>query len=300
VNNNKTLIKNVVFLCSLVSIFFIIINMMIAFEERYMVIEEVGQQVENRAIYELLDAKIEQEGKNENEKKVEIIVDDKLDGIITKKVSIGYTLKEANVVLGMDEKVIATIEKIVDDNIRIVIASKKIIEDKKYLSFDVEESWSDKLFKGEMRILKKGEKGIEKNVYEVSLENDKEKTRKLIKTELVKEPINQVIALGTREIVSRGGEEFDFEKYIKMTATGYTHTGNKTYTGIWPSTGIVAVDPKVIKLGTRLYIDGYGYATAMDVGSSIKGNRVDLFFETREEALNWGRRSVEVFVLKNN
>ena len=299
-NNNKTLIKNVVFLCSLVSIFFIIINMMIAFEERYMVIEEVGQQVENRAIYELLDAKIEQEGKNENEKKVEIIVDDKLDGIITKKVSIGYTLKEANVVLGMDEKVIATIEKIVDDNIRIVIASKKIIEDKKYLSFDVEESWSDKLFKGEMRILKKGEKGIEKNVYEVSLENDKEKTRKLIKTELVKEPINQVIALGTREIVSRGGEEFDFEKYIKMTATGYTHTGNKTYTGIWPSTGIVAVDPKVIKLGTRLYIDGYGYATAMDVGSSIKGNRVDLFFETREEALNWGRRSVEVFVLKNN
>ncbi|MDD4047211.1 MAG: 3D domain-containing protein [Clostridia bacterium] len=299
-NNNKTLIKNVVFLCSLVSIFFIIINMMIAFEERYMVIEEVGQQVENRAIYELLDAKIEQEGKNENEKKVEIIVDDKLDGIITKKVSIGYTLKEANVVLGMDEKVIATIEKIVDDNIRIVIASKKIIEDKKYLSFDVEESWSDKLFKGEVRILKKGEKGIEKNVYEVSLENDKEKTRKLIKTELVKEPINQVIALGTREIVSRGGEEFDFEKYIKMTATGYTHTGNKTYTGIWPSTGIVAVDPKVIKLGTRLYIDGYGYATAMDVGSSIKGNRVDLFFETREEALNWGRRSVEVFVLKNN
>lgn len=299
-NNNKTLIKNVVFLCSLVSIFFIIINMMIAFEERYMVIEEVGQEVENRAIYELLDAKIEQEGKNENEKKVEIIVDDKLDGIITKKVSIGYTLKEANVVLGMDEKVIATIEKIVDDNIRIVIASKKIIEDKKYLSFDVEESWSDKLFKGEVRILKKGEKGIEKNVYEVSLENDKEKTRKLIKTELVKEPINQVIALGTREIVSRGGEEFDFEKYIKMTATGYTHTGNKTYTGIWPSTGIVAVDPKVIKLGTRLYIDGYGYATAMDVGSSIKGNRVDLFFETREEALNWGRRSVEVFVLKNN
>ncbi|MDD2401861.1 MAG: 3D domain-containing protein [Clostridia bacterium] len=299
-NNNKTLIKNVVFLCSLVGIFFIIINMMIAFEERYMVIEEVGQEVENRAIYELLDAKIEQEGKIENEKKIEIIADKKLDGIITKKVSIGYTLKEANVVLGLNDKLIAAIDKIVDDSIQIVIVSTKFIEDKKYLSFDVEESWSDKLFKGEVRILKKGEKGIEKNVYEVSLENDKEKTRKLIKTELVKEPINQVIALGTREIVSRGGEEFDFEKYIKMTATGYTHTGNKTYTGIWPSTGIVAVDPKVIKLGTRLYIDGYGYATAMDVGSSIKGNRVDLFFETREEALNWGRRSVEVFVLKNN
>lgn len=83
-----------------------------------------------------------------------------------------------------------------------------------------------------------------------------------------------------------------------MSATAYTHTGNKTYTGIWPSVGIVAVNPKVIPLGTRLYIDGYGYATAMDTGGAIKGNKIDLFFETRAEALKWGRRNVQVFVLK--
>lgn len=83
-----------------------------------------------------------------------------------------------------------------------------------------------------------------------------------------------------------------------MTATGYTHTGQKTYTGIWPTVGIVAVDPKVIPLRSRLYIDGYGYATAMDIGSSIKGNRIDLFFESRQEAIKWGRRNVKVFVLE--
>jgi 3D (Asp-Asp-Asp) domain-containing protein len=61
--------------------------------------------------------------------------------------------------------------------------------------------------------------------------------------------------------------------------------------------GVVAVDPRVIPLGTRLYIEGYGVAVAGDVGSAIKGRRIDLGFGTYAEAIRWGRRNVRVQIL---
>lgn len=74
-------------------------------------------------------------------------------------------------------------------------------------------------------------------------------------------------------------------------ATGYTSSGLKA------GYGVVAVDPKVIPLGTRLYIEGYGYALAGDVGGAIKGNRIDLCFATVDECYQFGRRDVVVYVL---
>ena len=83
-----------------------------------------------------------------------------------------------------------------------------------------------------------------------------------------------------------------------MVATAYTHTGYRTATGTWPSRGTIAVDPKVIPLGTRLYVDGYGEGVAVDTGGLIKGARIDVFMETRDEAILWGKRPVEVKILE--
>jgi 3D (Asp-Asp-Asp) domain-containing protein len=63
--------------------------------------------------------------------------------------------------------------------------------------------------------------------------------------------------------------------------------------------GIAAVDPKVIALKSLVYVDGYGLAWAGDIGGDIKGNRIDLCYNTTKEALNWGRRKVRVYVLGN-
>jgi 3D (Asp-Asp-Asp) domain-containing protein len=60
----------------------------------------------------------------------------------------------------------------------------------------------------------------------------------------------------------------------------------------------VAVDPKVISFGTKLYIDGYGYAEAADKGRDIKGNRVDVFLETASDARRWGVRRVNMYILE--
>ncbi len=59
----------------------------------------------------------------------------------------------------------------------------------------------------------------------------------------------------------------------------------------------VAVDPNVIPLGTRLYVEGYGEAYAVDTGGAIKGNIVDVHFPTYEQCINWGRRTVQVTIL---
>lgn len=83
-----------------------------------------------------------------------------------------------------------------------------------------------------------------------------------------------------------------------MIATAYTHTGYRTATGTWPSRGTIAVDPKVIPLGTRLYVDGYGEGVAVDTGGFIKGARIDVFMETKDEAILWGKRPVEVRIIE--
>ena len=71
---------------------------------------------------------------------------------------------------------------------------------------------------------------------------------------------------------------------------------HKTATGIRPHKGVIAVDPKVIKLHTKLYVEGYGWGYAEDTGSAIKGRHIDLFFPTYAEAIKWGRRKVGVYI----
>ena len=92
-----------------------------------------------------------------------------------------------------------------------------------------------------------------------------------------------------------------------MEATGYAfyRDGNKqTRTGIVPfykeelAHGTVAVDPKYIPLGAILWVRGYGKAIAADTGSAIKGNTIDLFFNSRRDARSWGRQITEVCILE--
>jgi 3D (Asp-Asp-Asp) domain-containing protein len=72
------------------------------------------------------------------------------------------------------------------------------------------------------------------------------------------------------------------------------HLRGATATGLPAGPGVVAVDPSVIPLGTRLHVPGYGPAVAADVGSAIKGNVIDLWFATIAHARAWGRRTITI------
>ncbi len=80
---------------------------------------------------------------------------------------------------------------------------------------------------------------------------------------------------------------------LLVLATGYSLPG-RTATGIPVASGVAAVDPTVIPLGTRFTVPGYGQAVAADVGSAVRGPTVDLWFPTRAQALAWGRRTVTI------
>ena len=128
--------------------------------------------------------------------------------------------------------------------------------------------------------------------------------KEVVKEEVVKEkpiskPSNQLD--GARSIVMKASAyDLSFESCGKRPGDrgyGITASGTKA------RPGVVAVDPKVIPLGTKLYIESmdgtgsYGYASAEDKGGAIKGNRIDLFFSSRSDALKFGRRQVKVYIL---
>lgn len=81
--------------------------------------------------------------------------------------------------------------------------------------------------------------------------------------------------------------------------TFYTHTGNRTATGVYPKAGrTVAVDTRYIPHGTVLYIEGIGLRIAEDTGGDIKGNRLDVFVDTKDEAIKKGVKKLKVHIIK--
>jgi peptidoglycan DL-endopeptidase CwlO len=85
----------------------------------------------------------------------------------------------------------------------------------------------------------------------------------------------------------------DGPRTLTVTSTGYSMKG-RTATGLPVGPGIVAVDPAVIPLGTRMSIPGYGEAVAADTGGAVQGMTIDLWFPTLAQALAWGRRTVTI------
>ncbi|MHC6180221.1 3D domain-containing protein [Clostridium sp. JNZ X4-2] len=107
---------------------------------------------------------------------------------------------------------------------------------------------------------------------------------------------------GSNQTLSRGGSgTVSSSRVLSMQATAYTGDGitaSGSPTKRDPNSySTIAVDPRVIPIGTRVYVEGYGYAIAADIGGAIKGNRIDLFVPSQSEAQSWGIRSVNVYVL---
>ncbi len=119
---------------------------------------------------------------------------------------------------------------------------------------------------------------------------------------VTKQPQDKIVAMGTTNTVETSRGAVRFTKVIKMQATAYTPWDEGcigiTKNGMVARRGLVAVDPDVIPLGTRLYVPGYGMALAADIGGAIQGNRIDLCMESLDEAFQYGRRNIKVYILE--
>ncbi|HWJ02583.1 MAG TPA: 3D domain-containing protein, partial [Verrucomicrobiae bacterium] len=121
-------------------------------------------------------------------------------------------------------------------------------------------------------------------------------------SEILRESRSEIIANNPQQAVpvSRGERPANLKvaAEIVVEASAYTFTGHNTATGVPPRVGLIAVDPRVIPLGTKLYVEGYGPAIAADTGGGIKGYKIDVFFNTLKDCLNWGRKRVKIYILQ--
>lgn len=174
---------------------------------------------------------------------------------------------------------------------------------------------------GVEKVLTQGKSGQTLCTASVTYENGVEVSRTLLQKSVRTHPISQVVARGTASgkrdsrlpeirdglIYTAEGDVLSYVDVVKVRATAYSCedyvTPGITYTGTEPRVGEIAVDPKVIPLGTRVFVvsdDGqyvYGVATAEDIGGGIKGNRIDLYYDTIAECFQFGDRACTVYIL---
>ena len=171
------------------------------------------------------------------------------------------------------------------------------------IPFETETRENNEMFTDEKKVITKGQVGEKLENLKNTYVNGNLESTEVLKSEITKEPVKEVVEVGTKQ-GSAAPNGKSAKRVIVMQATAYDPTaGSKTAMGTRARVGAVAVDPRVIPLGSKLYIESmdgfasYGYATAEDTGGAIKGNRIDLFYSTSSQARNFGRRNVKVYVL---
>lgn len=230
---------------------------------------------------------------------VKIAVDGKEITVKTQPNTVADILTKAKINLNEKDKIQPALSEYIsaDAEINIIRVNERVTTEIKSIPFETVSRKDYNLPLGEKKLVQKGEEGQEEVTTIEILENGKVVST-TTESKIIKAPKPQIVLTGTVQVASRGGVDFSYTEKKRMLATAYTHTGNRTATGTTPRVGVVAVDPNVIPLGTKLYIDGYGFARAEDTGGAIKGDKIDLFLDTAEETKRFGRRWVTVYILK--
>lgn len=289
------------------------------------VLEQTGIRVEKEDYISMpFDAKLTKIHENLIEIKRAVPVTIKVDGkelnVKTYKDTVQEVLNDNNVYVDGDDKFIGSQkgDRIVSDmNISIVRVDEKKVSETSSLPFKTITKENDRLDKGIKNTVREGKEGVYEKVYRVVYEDGKQIAKQLIEEFTAQNPLDKIVEVGTvLNYKTSRGDTLRFSKVISMKATSYTasyeDTGKSpgdpgfgiTATGARVKRGIIAVDPSVIPLGTRVYVEvpgnaaDYGYAVAADTGGAIKGNKIDVYLESTGESSSWGVKRVKVYILK--
>ena|GEM_PF-2700077 len=159
---------------------------------------------------------------------------------------------------------------------------------------------TESLLPGTSKVQEEGQVGIERRVIRTTFVGGEISDEEIVNRFMLNTPKKRVVMQNTQPVER---SEMDLSQYqivktMEVEATAYTYTGYPTATGLWPREGLIAVDPRVIPLGTELYVEGYGYAVAADTGGAIKGNIIDVFFPSLQRCIEWGRRTVTIHIIE--
>lgn len=262
-------------------------------------------------------------------KEVILLVDGKERKIQTPETSIEAMLKSEKIAINSTDRVSPQKDAEIKSGLKVEVVrvEEKLVTSKETIEFETETKENSNLESGTKKVVQKGENGEKEIVTKIVYENGKEFSKKVVSEKVVKEPKSQIIEKGTKKKVvvtttkantsssssSKGNSSsnsssgsgssgnLNYKRKLVMEATAYSGDGI-TATGTKPvrnpgGYSTIAVDPRVIPLGTKVYIEGYGYAIAADTGGAIKNNIIDLFMNSASECRTWGRRNVTVYIL---
>ena len=253
---------------------------------------------------------------------IPVLVDGQEKLIQTQSRDVEGVLRDAKIVLGEKDRVVPELGTPLrkDSTIEVKRVVEQVVQMEERVTYQEIRKNDPSLIKGETKVLQDGQEGKAIAHYKVVMENGKEISRELVKRDVVTPKIDRVVAVGTATaavqaddasqrvmvasagMVSRGGKVFRAQKVLNgVTLTAYSPAGGgkapdhpgygRTATGVMAKAGhTIAVDPNVIPLGWWVYIDGVGYRRAEDVGGAVRGNKIDVFVNTTQEAIQFGRK----------
>ena len=241
--------------------------------------------------------------------------------------TVADVLDKAGVILNDEDIVEPSLDTPAADglviDVRRVIIKDEVRETE--LAYSVEKKKDDAVVSGDQIVIRPGQTGLRSDTYRVTYCDGEFYSEELIASS-VTDPVTEIVAVGTGDTVLTGAEtsaaatnetkmaredekstasdkaipaDMTSAKVVTMKATAYHEPpGSLTKSGTLSRVGAVAVDPRVIPLGTELYVEGYGYCVAEDTGRLIKGNRIDVYLDSEAECVEWGVKNVTVHVLE--
>ncbi|MDF2961902.1 MAG: hypothetical protein K0S39_3637 [Paenibacillus sp.] len=260
-------------------------------------------------------------------KPVQLTADGETKTVYTVAKTVGSALEELKVSVGELDKVSPAIDAELPENgaIQIVRVKKETEEVTEAIAFDVEKKNDPQLVKGKEQVVQEGQEGLLLKTKEKLFEDGKLVSEQVVEEKVKSESVNKIVAIGTKNPVvalsasspnlqdlKKSGVSFGVKQVINnVTLTAYSAGASSTgKSAEHPQYGLtssgtrvmegrtIAVDPKVIPLGWWVYIDGLGFRRAEDTGSAVKGNKVDVYFDSNDYANRFGtKRGYTVYVI---
>ena len=241
------------------------------------------------------------------------------DGGVPKKVfststTVADFLDKQQITLNEYDRVEPAVDAKVEQNdtVRVIRVEKvnDVVEES--LDYREKEKVDSSMYKGESAVITDGVKGLVKRNFELIKENGKVVSKTLVDETILKDPVDRVVAVGTKSVPSSSAlvkssapkvNSKVKEMYVEATAYSPYDAGmsGTTATGINirknPNMKMIAVDPNIIPLGSKVWVEGYGVAIAGDTGGAIKGRRIDILMPTKDDCFDFGRRTVKIRII---
>lgn len=216
-------------------------------------------------------------------------------------------------------------------SIKVVRINKQTVEHKEEIPYRVVKKEDPTILEGETRVVQNGQPGVMLQYIEKVYQDGELVSKRMVDKEVQTQSVDKLIAVGTKKevkepvivaaastsskaqakkavaskssavttnnVVSKAGVDFKYKKILKnVSMTAYSSQesgiGTRTASGTKVTEGrTIAVDPNVVPLGWWVYIEGIGFRRAEDTGGAIKGNKIDVYYDSLQQARNFGRKS---------